>query len=319
MARPEKSGISYFPLDVDFMRDIKIKKIMRAHGPISVAILIDLLGNIYGDEGYYMRWDDDMAFLVADEVGAKEDSVCEVVKKALQVDFFDKDLFDNYNILTSKGIQERYLKATERRVNVNIEQAYSLHHVDIMSTERKQDVRKSTQSKVNKSKVNKSKVNQTKEPRAEIHVNDLPFIEPHPVSEEEQLMRTDFEKLWTLYPKKSNFDASFTSYRVSIRNGATNKQIQTGIVNYIKHIKLDKLDYQYIKLDVNFFKHETWKNHQEDPSLISKARVEPLPDFLKTKDEKPEHVHETDEEVSPEKQAEIRAKLDQVLGGVVEG
>ncbi len=78
MARPLKKGIPYFSLDVDFLSDIKVRRILRGCGTKSIAILISLLGNIYRDEGYYLRWDDDVAFLVADEVGTNEGSVEEV-------------------------------------------------------------------------------------------------------------------------------------------------------------------------------------------------------------------------------------------------
>lgn len=110
MARPIKKGIDYYPLDVDFLQDIKVRKIMRACGVQSVAILISLLSSIYRDEGYYVVWDSDMSFLVADEVGASEGAVLEVVNKAVQVDFFSKDLFKQYKVLTSRGIQKRFLK-----------------------------------------------------------------------------------------------------------------------------------------------------------------------------------------------------------------
>jgi len=38
MARPLKQGIDYFPLSVDFLRDIKVRKIKRACGPYTVEI-----------------------------------------------------------------------------------------------------------------------------------------------------------------------------------------------------------------------------------------------------------------------------------------
>lgn len=54
MARPKKQGIDYFPLDVNFFSDVKIRKIARACGSQSTSILICLLCNIYKDNGYYI-------------------------------------------------------------------------------------------------------------------------------------------------------------------------------------------------------------------------------------------------------------------------
>lgn len=126
MARPTKKGLDYFPLDVDFLSDLKVRRIIKACGKEAVHILLALLANVYRDEGYYVLWDEDLAFLVADEVGAKEGTVEELVKKAVQVKFFDKDIFDKYSVLTSKGIQNRYILATKERKKVELEFKYLL-------------------------------------------------------------------------------------------------------------------------------------------------------------------------------------------------
>ena len=126
MARPTKKGLDYFPLDVDFLSDLKVRRIIKACGKEAVHILVALLANIYRDEGYYVLWDDDLAFLVADEVGTKEGTVEELVRKAVQVKFFDKDIFDKHSVLTSKGIQNRYILATKERKKVELEFKYLL-------------------------------------------------------------------------------------------------------------------------------------------------------------------------------------------------
>ncbi|MDU5807041.1 MAG: DUF4373 domain-containing protein [Peptoniphilus harei] len=166
MARPLSRGIEYYPLDVDFMNDIKIRKIMKSCGPNSIAIIILLLGNIYGDEGYFMKWDEDVCFLVADAVGAKEVYVKEVLKKCLQVDLFSNELFKKYKIITSKGIQKRFFEITKRRKRDNLIDEYLLVNVTetgvnvtetiVTEAETGVIVSKSTQSKVKESKVKKS-------------------------------------------------------------------------------------------------------------------------------------------------------------------
>ena len=166
MARPLSRGIEYYPLDVDFLNDLKIKKIMKSCGPNSIAIIILLLGNIYGDEGYFMKWDEDVCFLVADAVGAKEVYVKEVLKKCLQVDLFSSELFEKYKIITSKGIQKRFFEITKRRKRENLIDDYLLVNVTetgvnvtetiVTEAENGVIVSKSTQSKVKESKVKKS-------------------------------------------------------------------------------------------------------------------------------------------------------------------
>lgn len=124
--RPKKQGIDYFPLDVGFFSDVKIRKIARACGPQSASILICLLCNIYRDNGYYIVNDEDLPFVIADEVGVSEGSVKEVITKALQVGFFDADKNSVHGVLTSAGIQKRFLLATYQRKEINILEEYRI-------------------------------------------------------------------------------------------------------------------------------------------------------------------------------------------------
>jgi len=175
MARPIKKGLDYFPLDVDFLKDIKVRKIMRANGNGSISVLIDLLGNIYRDEGYYIQWDDDTRFLVADDIGASEVYIDEVITKAVQVGLFNQGMFEQYKILTSRGIQKRYQQASARKSDNAIKNEYSLLHTEteLLNTETPLSgvieyknppssefmTVKSAQSKGKESKGNKTKVN----------------------------------------------------------------------------------------------------------------------------------------------------------------
>lgn len=128
--RPTKQGIDYFPVDVGFFSDVKIRKISRACGSQSTSILICLLCNIYKDEGYYILWDEDLPFVIADTVGVSEGAVKEVLLKALQVGFFDNTLYEKYKILTSSGIQKRFLLATYKRKETEIIPKYLINEVN---------------------------------------------------------------------------------------------------------------------------------------------------------------------------------------------
>lgn len=125
--RPTKQGIDYFPMDVGFFTDVKIRKISRACGSQSTSILICLLCNIYKDEGYYILWDEDLPFVIADTVGVSEGAVKEVLIKSLQVGFFDQKLYEKYKILTSSGIQKRFLLATYQRKETTIIPEYLIN------------------------------------------------------------------------------------------------------------------------------------------------------------------------------------------------
>ena len=164
MARPRKQGIDYFSFDCDFFEDVKIRKIARACGSQATSILICLLCNIYRDNGYYVDVDEDLPFLVADNVGTSEGAVSEVITKAVQVGFFDKDLYNNYNILTSSGIQKRFRAATIKREETEFRKEYIVSSVENRVSSVKNPV-SSSQSTQSKSKVKgkNSKVNTEKE------------------------------------------------------------------------------------------------------------------------------------------------------------
>ena len=111
MARPMKQGLDYFPLDVDFFRDLKIRKLKRSQGTRAPLVIICLLGYIYRDDGYFLRWDKDVASLVAEELGFSDGMVTNIVEEAVSVGLFDSVMYEKYSILTSRGIQRRYFRA----------------------------------------------------------------------------------------------------------------------------------------------------------------------------------------------------------------
>ncbi len=234
MARPLSRGIEYYPLDVDFMNDIKIRKIIKSCGPNSIAIIILLLGNIYKDEGYFMKWDEDVCFLVADAVGAKEVYVKEVLKKCLQVDLFSNELFEKFKIITSKGIQKRFFEITKRRRRENLINEYLLVNVTetgvnvtetiVTEAETGVIVSKSTQSKVKESKVKKSikgDINNKLIPR----LNSLLKIPVHPNFLTKINSNIDVEKLIEELSKSKwvcenhNLNTANNSFLVKLCNG----------------------------------------------------------------------------------------------------
>lgn len=166
MARPTAKGVEYFPLNVNFINDLKVRKLLLSCGAEAIAVLIYLLSTIYKDEGYYVEIHEDEIDLIALDVNVTPEFVLEVINKACEVRFFDVNLYNNFNILTSKGIQERYLKITERRKNSVVITQFNLINVynnsvnvnnnSINVDNNLVNVYKSTQSKVKKRKVQKS-------------------------------------------------------------------------------------------------------------------------------------------------------------------
>lgn len=170
MARPAKVGLDYFPLDC--VLDDKIELIEAEFGLTGFAVVVKLFQKIYGEQGYYCEWTKEVALLFARKCGVGGNVVSEIVASALKRGIFNNDLFNRYEILTSRGIQKRYFEAVSRRKQIEVKNEYLLikvaqfsenadnnsDNVDINSIN---DV-KSTQSKGKESKVKESKVKERK-------------------------------------------------------------------------------------------------------------------------------------------------------------
>lgn len=76
----------------------------------------------------------------------------------------------------------------------------------------------------------------------------------------EQQLEEDFNKLWKLYPRKEGKKKAFEAYKRAIKNGTTNKEIQTGIVNYLTQIRVQRTSKQYIKQGSTWFNGECWND-----------------------------------------------------------
>lgn len=164
MARPLKEGVDYFSLDC-YMDD-KIKMIQAEFGLKGFAIVVKLWRTIYREHGYYCEWNEEKKLLFASEEGADcgPGLINEIVQACIRRDIFSKKLFDKYQILTSRGIQKRYLSITAKRKKAEMKKEYSLvevAHNSINDDNNRVNVGKNqvnsvdnTQSKVKESKVN---------------------------------------------------------------------------------------------------------------------------------------------------------------------
>ena len=119
-----KSGLPYVPLDVTL--DNKFALIEAEFGIKGFGVIVKLFQEIYGGQGYYAEWTDEIALLFAKRIGVSEGAVSEIVKAAIRRGIFDKRIFDTYGVLTSHGIQERYLKGAHRRSNIQLKNEYLL-------------------------------------------------------------------------------------------------------------------------------------------------------------------------------------------------
>lgn len=175
------NGINYFPLNVHL--DDKFELIEAEFGLKGFAIVVKLFQKIYGQQGYYCEWTEDVALLFGKNVGLGGDAVSEIVRATIKRGIFDSELYDKYQILTSRGIQERYFEAVSRRKEVEVRKEYLLIKVDqIYKNVRilnenvnisSKNVNISEQKKVEESKVKEKKVEERELPRLPVRIVKL--------------------------------------------------------------------------------------------------------------------------------------------------
>lgn len=203
MARPLKDGIGYFPLDVDYLNDKKVRLVKTEFGPMGVIVFLQVLAEIYKNNGYYMVWDSrEDSLLMADSIGCgcTADRVAEIVQGCVRRSIFDSGVSNVFGVLTSPGIQRRYLRAVAERSNIYLIKEYCL-----LDTSNKKDVPEGISKKITfcsvnpqinevnlhinpvdlqinpQSKVKESKENKSKE--KDIGVSKSPRFVPPPLSE----------------------------------------------------------------------------------------------------------------------------------------
>lgn len=242
-----KDGIPYFPLDCEL--DSKFELIEAEFGLQGFAVVVKLLQRIYGGEGYYCEWTKEVALLFAKRNGTGGNAVSEIVEASIKRGIFDKDMFERYGILTSKGVQLRYLKAVDRRKQVKIKKQYLLVECAILPKnvciieenvnifQKNADI--SQQRKEEESKVKKSKGDTTR-----AHV--------------------PFSEFWILYPKKQAKAAAEKAYLKIKPDRALFEKMKKALEAQKASFDWQKESGRYIPLPATWLNGKRWEDELED-------------------------------------------------------
>lgn len=130
--RQRKVGLDYFELDCQL--EEKIRLIQAEFGLKGFAIVVKLYQKIYGEFGYYCEWNEDSLLLFMSENGVssrdEKNLISEIVSACIRRNIFSEKLFVKYGVLTSVGVQKRYLRAVSKREEVELKKEYLLIDVD---------------------------------------------------------------------------------------------------------------------------------------------------------------------------------------------
>ena len=134
MARPIKKGLDYFPLDTRLHG--KIEYIQCMYGMLGVMVVISLWQRIY-ENSYYIEYNEKSALIFSKDFGVQLELLSkgqksnwevfdEIVRQSVKEGIFDETLFERFGILTSRKIQQNYLKAKEKSAKVEFHESYLL-------------------------------------------------------------------------------------------------------------------------------------------------------------------------------------------------
>lgn len=180
-----RKGLSYFPFDIDFFQDLKIRKLIRCQGGKAATVYALLLCFIY-KSGYYIRWDEELPFAISEQTGYDEAYIREVIKSCVTLGLFSRELFDGEGVLTSRGIQERYAEICELSRRVYVIEQFNLisEQKEGVSVQKKDISVQKTDINVQKTAISatKRKVNKTKKENISDDMSkkaaDAPFPTP---------------------------------------------------------------------------------------------------------------------------------------------
>ena len=261
MARPIKEGLDYFPLNV--VLNSKFEIIEARFGIKGFAVIVKLFQHIYGTKGYYCEWDEDVLFVFAKRIGVGANSVSEILNTAIKKGIFDGEMYKKYSILTSKGIQQRYVEA-KRGGYERICPKYLLISVPkteengletgVNATKTDVNVTASTQRKENKIKENKIKPNQTKE-------SEL------------------FEKVWSVYPKKLKKQEALEEF-CSLDVSAELADVMINSIKKQREQESWKIEGgRYVPFLVNWLKNKRWEDEINDKGYIIRKGTDSFNNF----------------------------------------
>lgn len=113
MARPRKMGLDYFPFDVDFFSDKKIKRLRAKFGTDGIAVYMYLLCEVYRS-GYYIEYDEDLILDISDELNISENETTQIMNYLFSrslLQLLESKLAIPVKVLTAASIQRRYQSA----------------------------------------------------------------------------------------------------------------------------------------------------------------------------------------------------------------
>jgi hypothetical protein len=178
MARPVKSGLDYFPHDTDASSDEKIEGLRALYDNDGYAFFFISLERIYRTPEMFLDISTPEAEkILAKKVGIRIDRFKNILKSALELGLFDKELFNNSKQLTSNGIRSRANIVLRHRANLrhNYDQKRGISSEETMEETMEENppetLQKTGETKVKKTKQNINIKNKSEQKSSDAAIN----------------------------------------------------------------------------------------------------------------------------------------------------
>ena len=109
MPKTTKKVFTYFRFETDHFYDTKVKRLKNKFGMEDWGVFHFIVNEIYRVEGCYMVMDADGLFDISDYSRMDEKKVSDIIDYCAELGLFNKELWQDKQILTSEEIQELYV------------------------------------------------------------------------------------------------------------------------------------------------------------------------------------------------------------------
>ena len=114
-----KDGRKFFYFSTAFFADRKIKILKARYGSDGLVLFIYLMCEIYREDGYYLRYDDDFEYIISADLGMNYQKIGQILNFLLERSLFDNTLFRSDKVLTSREIQMTFQEAVKGKAVKN--------------------------------------------------------------------------------------------------------------------------------------------------------------------------------------------------------
>jgi len=198
MARPQKRGLDYFSHDTNASTSREVEYLEAQHGLIGYAIYLKILEKVYGHEGYFLPWTEIDQAIFAKRLNIQKSEMDAIIETCFDIGLFSRWVYDANHVLTSAGIQRRFLQATEKRIKQTIKPEHIIKE-NISDAETNQ---KAEKKQVSASESTQSKVKESKEEKR---------IKTSCASGDARL--EDFERFWGIFGDKRGREKAWAAWK----------------------------------------------------------------------------------------------------------